>query len=173
MHVARAMRTALALIAAVAANGVIGRDGKLPWRLPEDLRHFRALTTGHSVIMGRRTWDSIGRALPARQNIVVTRQPGFAADGALVARSLTDALAAVRLPEPAFCIGGGELYRTAMPLARTAYVTQIDRAFDGDARFPALDPAHWRETSRETHAATGADGFGYAFVTYERRAAAF
>ena len=88
-------------------------------------------------------------------------------------RSLTDALAAVQMPEPAFCIGGGELYRTAMPLARTAYVTQIDRAFEGDATFPALDAAHWRETSREVHAAPDADGLPYAFVTYERRAAAF
>ncbi len=166
------MRTALALIVAVAANRVIGRDGRLPWRLPEDLRHFRALTTGHSIIMGRRTWASLGRALPARQNIVVTRQPTFAADGATVVRSLTDALAAVQLDEPAFCIGGGELYRTALPLARTAYVTEIDRAFDGDATFPALDPAHWREASREPHA-PGAEGLGYAFVTYERRAAAF
>ena len=103
----------------------------------------------------------------------MTRQPGFAADGATVVRSLTDALAAVQLPEPAFCIGGGELYRTALPLARTAYVTEIDRAFDGDATFPTLDPAHWREASRETHAAPQADGFGYSFVTYERRAAAF
>ena len=103
------MRTALALIAAVAANGVIGRDGKLPWRLPEDLRRFRELTTGHSIIMGRRTWDSLGRALPGRQNIVVTRQPAFGADGALVARSLAEALGAVTLPAPAFCFGGGEL----------------------------------------------------------------
>jgi dihydrofolate reductase len=114
------MRTALALIVAVAANRVIGRDGKLPWRLPDDMRRFVALTTGHSIIMGRRTWESLGRPLPARQNIVVTRQPAFAADGATVVRSLTDALAAVQFPEPAFCIGGGELYRTAMPLARTA-----------------------------------------------------
>jgi dihydrofolate reductase len=167
------MRTALALIVAVAANRVIGRDGKLPWRLPDDMRHFVALTTGHSIIMGRRTWDSLGRALPARQNIVVTRQPAFAADGATVVRSLTDALAAVQFPEPAFCIGGGELYRTAMPLARTAYVTEIDRVFEGDATFPTLDPAHWREASREAHAAPDADGLGYAFVTYERRAAAF
>jgi len=166
------MRTALALIAAVAANGVIGRDGKLPWRLPDDLRRFRQLTSGHSIIMGRRTWDSLGRPLPSRQNIVVTRQPSFGADGALVARSLAEALGAVALPEPAFCIGGGELYRTAMPLARTAYVTEIDRAFEGDTTFPALDRAHWREAARETHPPV-ADEPGYAFVTYERRAAAF
>ena len=138
------MRPTLALIVAVAANGVIGRDGKLPWHLPEDLRHFRTLTTGHSIIMGRRTWQSLPRALPDRQNIVVTRQSAFAADGALVARSLTDALAAVQCPEPAFCIGGGELYRAALPLARIAYVTEIASDFAGDATFPPLDRAHWR-----------------------------
>jgi len=167
------MRPALALIVAVAANGVIGRDGKLPWHLPEDLRHFRALTTGHSIIMGRRTWQSLPQPLPGRQNIVVTRQSTFVADGALVMRSLTDALAAAQCPEPVFCIGGGELFRAAMPLARIAYVTEIAGDFEGDATFPALDLAHWRETSREPHVARDEDGLAYAFVTYERRAAAY
>ena len=166
------MRPALALIAAVASNGVIGRDGNLPWHLPEDLRRFRALTTGHSIIMGRRTRDSLAHALPARQNIVVTRQPAFRADGAIVARSLDGALAHVQCPEPAFCIGGGELYRAALPLARTAYITEIARAFDGDATFPPLDAAQWRETKRESRVAAGAGGFAYAFVTYERLPAA-
>ena len=172
-HGEQAMRPALALIVAVAANGVIGRDGKLPWHLPEDLRHFRVLTTGHSIIMGRRTWQSLPRPLPDRQNIVVTRQSAFVADGALVVRSLTDALAAVQCPEPAFCIGGGELFRAAMPLARIAYVTEIASDVEGDAVFPALDPAHWREASRDTHAPRETSGLAYAFVTYERRAAAY
>jgi dihydrofolate reductase len=162
------MRPALALIAAVARNGVIGRDGTLPWRLPEDLRRFRALTTGHAVIMGRRTWQSLTRALAGRQNIVVSRQMGFAAEGATVARSLDDALARVDCPPPAFCIGGGELYRAALPLARSAFITEIARDFDGDATFPPLDPTQWRETAREPRAAHGSDGFDYAFVTYER-----
>jgi dihydrofolate reductase len=162
------MRPALALIVAVAANRVIGRDGGLPWRLPEDLRRFRALTTGHSIIMGRRTWDSIARPLPERQSIVVTRQLGFAADGATVAHSIDAALDAVRRVAPAFCIGGGELYRTALPLASTAYVTQIERDFEGDATFPALDPSLWRETAREWRVTSGSDAFRYAFVTYER-----
>ena len=166
------MPPALALIAAVAANGVIGRDGKLPWRLANDLHHFRMLTTGHSVIMGRRTWESLARALPGRQNIVVTHQPAYAADGAVVARSLDDALAQVHYPAPAFCIGGGELYRVALPLARTAYITEIARDFEGDATFPPLDPAQWREVSREAHTASTGDGFDYAFVTYERPSAA-
>lgn len=165
------MRQALALIAAVASNGVIGRDGKLPWRLPEDMRRFRALTTGHTVIMGRRTWDSLARALPERQNIVVTRRDGVAATGAIAVRSLEAALAEVQCPPPAFCIGGGELYRAALPLARIAYVTEIEREFDGDATFPALDPAEWIETARERRIAEDADGLRYAFVTYARRRA--
>ncbi len=163
------MRPALALIAAVASNGVIGRDGKLPWRLPEDLRRFRALTTGHSIIMGRRTWESLPRALPERQNIVVTRQPEFMAEGAIVTGSLDEALARVERPEPAFCIGGGELYRAALPLAQTAFITAIERAFEGDATCPPLDPAQWRETARESHASGDTEDLRYAFVTYERR----
>ena len=159
----------LALIAAVAANGVIGRDGRLPWHLPEDLRRFRELTTGHAIIMGRRTWESLPRALPGRQNIVVTRNASFRADGADVVASIEDALGAVVYPSPPFCIGGGEIYRAALPYATTAYVTEIARAFDGDATFPALDPAQWVETAREAHPPAGDRDFAYAFVTCERR----
>jgi dihydrofolate reductase len=159
--------TALALIAAVARNGVIGGGNALPWRLPADLRHFRTLTTGHTVIMGRKTWESIGRALPDRQNIVVTRQRGYAADGALVKASLDAALQAAALPEPVYCIGGGELYALALPRAATLHLTEIDREFEGDTRFPAFDRAAWREAARDEHRAP--EGFGYAFVTYERR----
>ena len=158
----------VALIAAVAANGVIGRDGTLPWRLPEDLRHFRALTTGHAVIMGRRTWQSLSRALPERQNIVVTRQADFTAAGATIASSLDDALSKVAYPAPAFVIGGGELYRAALPLARIAYVTEITQAFDGDATFPKLSAREWMETAREAHRASDESALSYAFVTYER-----
>lgn len=159
--------TALALIAAVARNGVIGSGNALPWRLPADLRRFRALTTGHTVIMGRRTWESIGRPLPDRQNIVVTRQPGYAAVGALVKASLDDALQAATLPAPVYCIGGGELYALALPRAATLHLTEIDRKFEGDTRFPYFDRAGWREVARDEHHAP--EGFGYAFVTYERR----
>jgi dihydrofolate reductase len=158
----------LALIAAVAANAVIGRDGTLPWRLPEDLRRFRALTMGHAIIMGRRTWESLPHALPGRQNIVVTHRNGYLAAGASTASSIHDALGAVAYPPPAFCIGGGELYRAALPLAATAHITEIARAFDGDATFPVLDSREWVETARETHVPEGETGFGYAFVTYVR-----
>ena len=164
--IARIM-TALALIAAVARNGVIGGGNTLPWRLPADLTRFRALTTGHTVIMGRRTWESIGRALPGRQNFVVSRQPRFAAEGAAVHSSLDQALRAATLPAPVFCIGGGELYALALPRAATLHLTEIDRDFDGDTRFPEFDRKVWREVARDEHRAP--EGFDYAFVTYERR----
>ena len=156
----------LALIAAVARNGVIGADNALPWRLPADLARFRALTTGHAVVMGRRTWESLRRPLPGRQNIVVTRRAGFAAEGAQAARSLRDALCMVRMPAPAFCIGGAELYRAALPQADVLYMTEIERDFEGDVRFPPFDRDAFRVTSREEVHPEG--GFDYAFVTYER-----
>ncbi|MBK9114696.1 MAG: dihydrofolate reductase [Betaproteobacteria bacterium] len=156
----------LALIAAIARNGVIGAGNALPWRLPADLAHFRALTTGHAVIMGRRTWESLPHALPGRQNIVVTRAPDRTFAGAETAASLADALARVRMHAPAFCIGGGELYADALACADVLYLTEIDRDFAGDTAFPAFARAAWRETARATHRAP--EGFGYAFVTYER-----
>jgi len=158
----------LAIIAAVAANAVIGAGNRLPWRLPADLKRFRALTTGHAVIMGRKTWDSIGRPLPDRQNIVVTRNKDFRVSGAEVASTLADALALVRLPAPAYCIGGGELYREALPLAGIIYLTEVGRDFDGDATFPEFDRGEWREVEREAHAGLADDGLPYAFVTYHR-----
>jgi len=163
----RRIMTALALIAAVASNGVIGEGNALPWRLPADMQRFRTLTTGHSVIMGRKTWESIGRPLPGRENIVVTRQRNFVADGALVTSSLDEALRSASMPSPVFCIGGGELYALALSRATTLYCTEIDREFAGDTRFPDIDPSKWLETTRELHSAP--EGFNYAFVTYERR----
>ena len=162
----------VALVAAVAANHVIGAANRLPWRLPEDLKRFRALTLGHAVIMGRKTWESLPRALPGRQNIVVTRQRDYAAEGAELAPSFAAALARVRLPEPAFCIGGGEIYRAALPYATTLHLTEIARDFDGDARFPAFERNDWREIGREDHPPEGPEGFAYAYVTYERATAA-
>jgi dihydrofolate reductase len=161
----------IALIAAVAANGVIGAGNRLPWRLAADLRRFRALTTGHAVIMGRKTWESLGRALPERQNIVVTRQRGYVAPGAEVAGSFDDALALVRLPAPVFCIGGGELFREAFAKAQRLYLTEIDRDFDGDAWFPSWRAEHWKEIDRETGRSEEPSGFDYAYATYERTAA--
>jgi len=163
------MRPPLALIAAVARNSVIGAGNRLPWRLPEDLRHFKALTMGHAVIMGRRTWQSLPNALPGRQNIVVTHQRGFVAPGAVVATTLDDALALVDQPPPPFCIGGGVLFADALPRATVLYMTEIDREYAGDAHFPRIDPAEWQETARERHAGGGPEALTYSFVTYERR----
>ncbi len=163
-------RTILTLIAAVARNGVIGIDNRLPWHLPADLKRFKALTTGHAVIMGRKTWQSLPekfRPLPGRQNIVVTRNGDFRAEGATVVTSLPAAVAAAQSGE-AFVIGGAELYSAALALADRLQLTEIDAAFDGDTHFPAIDPHQWRETARETHR-DEAGGLGYAFVTYQRR----
>jgi dihydrofolate reductase len=158
----------VALIAAIAANRIIGAGNRIPWRLAADLMRFRALTVGHAVIMGRKTWESLPRALPDRQNIVVTRQRGYAAESAEIAGSFDEALALVRLPEPVFCIGGGEIYRAALPRAATLHLTEIARDFEGDAEFPPFAEGDWRETAREPHASDGPDGFDYAYVTYER-----
>lgn len=156
----------LSIVAAVASNGVIGVAGGLPWRLPEDLKRFRALTRGHAVIMGRKTWESLRGPLADRQNIVVTSQSAFEAPGAEVAAGLEEALARVAMPPPAFCIGGAALYREALPLARTMHLTEIARPFEGDVAFPAFERGGWREVARESHASD--DGLDYAFVTYER-----
>jgi len=158
----------LTLIAAVARNGVIGIDNRLPWHLPADLKHFKTLTVDHTVIMGRKTWESLPakfRPLPGRRNIVVTRDAGYRAEGAAVALSLPAAIAAAESGE-AFVIGGAELYAAALPLADRLQLTEIDAAFEGDTHFPAIDPRHWRETARETHRDEA--GFDYAFVSYEK-----
>lgn len=169
----------LALIAGVARNGVIGGDNRLLWHLPEDMRFFRATTLGAPVIMGRRTWESLPerfRPLPGRHNIVLTRQAGFSAAGASVARSLDEALALAANgsqppPARAFVIGGEQLYREALPHAHELLLTEIDRDFDGDAHFPAFDRAQFAEASRETHRAAPPNDFDFAFVTYRRRRA--
>jgi dihydrofolate reductase len=133
-------RPIVTLVAAVAENGVIGRGGGLPWRLPDDLRHFQRLTQGHTVIMGRRTFDEIRAPLRGRRNIVVSRNPGFRADDVAVARSLEEALALARGEEEVFVVGGGEVYAQALPLATRMYLTHVHAAVGGDTRFPAFEP---------------------------------
>ncbi|WP_126443996.1 dihydrofolate reductase [Sulfuricystis multivorans] len=159
----------IVIIAAVAKNGVIGKSNALPWRLPEDLQHFKALTLGHTVIMGRKTWESLPekfRPLPGRENIVVTRNVDYVAPGATVAHSLAAALSKVGAGGTAFVIGGAELYAHALPLADRLELTEIDVDVEGDAFFPAFARAEWRETGRV--AGRSANGLAYAFVTYER-----
>jgi dihydrofolate reductase len=154
------------LVAAVAANRIIGANGQLPWHLPEDLKHFKQLTLGHPVIMGRRTWESLGRALPGRENIVVTGTPGYEAPGAAVATSLQAALALCYGETVVFVIGGTRLFEAALPLADRLVMTEIHRDYQGDTWFPPYDRSRWREAQREAH--TGADGTKFDFVLYER-----
>jgi dihydrofolate reductase len=156
----------LHLIFARAANGVIGKDGGLPWHLPEDMAHFKRTTSGHPVLMGRKTWDSLPpkfRPLPGRTNIVVTRQPQWQAEGALRAGSMDEAIALCPDDADAWVIGGAEIYRQALPLAHTAVVTEIDAAFEGDALAPQFGP-QWQEVQRERR--TAANGLAFSFVTY-------
>lgn len=157
----------LHLIYARARNGVIGRDNQMPWHLPEDLAHFKRVTLGQPVIMGRKTWDSLParfRPLPGRLNIVITRQSDWQAEGALRAHSIEDALRLCGEAPDAWIMGGAEIYRQAAPLASTAVVTEIDQDFAGDAFAPELG-ADWREIQRESH--TAASGLNYSFVTYQ------
>ena len=159
----------LALIVARARNGVIGRDNALPWRLPEDLAFFKRTTMGHPIIMGRKTWESIGRPLPGRRNLVVTHDPRWKAAGAERAGSIGGAVSACRAAPQAFVIGGAQLYAAALPLADELFVTEIDRDIDGDTYLPVVDAAQWIETSREPQPPGGPDGLPFAFVHYARR----
>ena len=154
------------LLAAVAANGIIGVDGRLPWHLPEDLKHFKKLTLGHPIIMGRKTWESLGRPLPQRENIVVTRNPDYDAPGAAVATSLEAALALCAGETVAFVIGGQQLFADSLPIASGLVLTEIYKDYEGDTWFPPYDRAQWRETQRESH--TAADGMRFDFVLYQR-----
>lgn len=134
------------LIVARSRNGVIGNQGALPWRIPEDMKHFRATTMGCAVIMGRKTWESIGRPLPGRLNIIVTRQSGYEAVGAQIADSLPQAYRLAAQSERIMIIGGGEIYRQALADVQIAWVTEVDAAPEGDAHFDALDPQEWDAT---------------------------
>jgi dihydrofolate reductase len=164
----------ITLIAAVAENGVIGRDNGLPWRLKSDMVHFRAATMGKPVVMGRKTFLSIGKPLPGRTTIVVSRDHAFSAPGIVVAASLEAALAVGRgdaLRRGVDCVfvaGGGELYAQALPLAERLNITYVHRAVDGDAYFPAFDRSVWRETAREERAAATGDDCSFSFVIYQR-----
>ncbi|MBM4242547.1 MAG: dihydrofolate reductase [Deltaproteobacteria bacterium] len=162
----------VALVVAAAENGVIGRDGTLPWSLPADLKHFRTLTTGHHVVMGRKTHASIGRALPGRTNLVLTRHPERVASGCHAVTTLDDALALARAAGETVCfvIGGAGVYAQAMPRAGRIYRTEVQAAIDGDVSFPPLDPAHWVEVSREFRPADERNPYPLAFTVLERAA---
>lgn len=158
----------VALVAAVAENGVIGRGGRMPWHLPADLAHFKRLTMGKPIVMGRRTFEAIGRALPGRRSIVVSRRAGFAPAGVEVARDLAAALALAGDAGEVMVIGGGELYRAALPRAERIYLTRVHGAFEGDTRFPELAAGEWRECAREERAPDEKNRWALSFVTLER-----
>ena len=158
----------IALIAALDRNGLIGRDNDLPWRLPADLQHFKRMTMGKPILMGRLTWESLGRPLPGRHNIVLTRDPDYQAEGATVVDSTNAALAAAGEAEEAMVIGGAAFYGAMLPHAKRLYLTRIDAEFDGDAWFPEFNPSEWHETAREAHAPDERNAYPYAFVTLER-----
>jgi dihydrofolate reductase len=161
--------TRVSLIAAMAENRVIGINNRLPWHLPDDLKRFRRLTTGHSVIMGRKNYESIGKPLPQRRNIVVSRRPDYQAPGCVVVQSLEEALTAAKDESEVFIIGGAEIYRQMMPTADRLYLTLVHADVDGDTFFPEFDVDLWQETMRERHEPDDRHCFAYSFITYERR----
>jgi dihydrofolate reductase len=168
--VERAAGMIVTIIAAMSENRIIGRAGSLPWRLPADLKRFKSLTVGHTVIMGRRTFESIGRPLPDRRSIVITRNPRYRAEGVLVVLSLEDAFGLLADDEEAFIIGGGELYRHALSLADRLELTIVHAVIEGDTTFPELDMKDWKLIGEERHEADERHAYPYSFRRYERAA---
>ncbi len=161
----------ISLIAAVAKNGVIGNAGKIPWRLPDDMKHFRETTLHHPVIMGRKTYESIGKPLPERDNIIVTRKERYEAPGCTVVHTLDDALDAARQSgaEETFIIGGAELYREAMSVADRLYLTEIKEDFEGDAFFPAVSSLEWKKMSEKRGIVDEKNPHPHAFFVFEKK----
>ena len=157
----------LCIISAVSENGVIGRDGKLPWHLSADLKRFRKLTTGHTLIMGRKTYDSIGRPLPQRRSIVLSRRNGFHADGIEVVRTFEEALESAA-DDLRFVIGGAALYRLALPIADRLHLTIVHASIEGDVRFPDFDRSQWNVAEDERHEADENNPYPYSFQRYDR-----
>lgn len=159
--------TRISIISAMAQNRVIGIDNSLPWSLKEDLQHFKQLTMGHSIIMGRKTFESIGKPLPGRRSIIVTRNPAYQVDGCTTVTSLEAAFAACDGEDEAFIIGGAELYGQALPHAHCLYLTEIKQDFIGDAYFPLFDRVSWQEVKREPHISES--GLQFDFVEYHQQ----
>lgn len=154
----------LSIIVAIAKNGAIGINNTLPWHLPEDLKRFKALTMGHHIVMGRKTYESLGRLLPGRTSVIVTRNQGYKVEGALVAHSLQDAIALCEDDDEVFLIGGAELYQDGLKLANKLYITEIALEVEGDAFFPDFSHQEWFETTRDAH--VSAQGLAFSYVTY-------
>jgi len=161
----------ISLIVAMAQNGVIGRGNALPWRLPEDLKRFRAFTLGKPILMGRKTYESIGHPLPGRANLVLTRDRDWRADGVIAVHSVEEALRQTRTCDELVAIGGAEIYRLLLPVARRIYLTHVHADVPGDTYFPAFDPAQWDDVDYSTHPADERHAYPVTFVTLERRTA--
>lgn len=156
----------LSIIVAVANNQVIGCNNTLPWHLPEDLKRFKALTMGHHILMGRKTYDSLGRLLPGRTTVIVTRNKHYRVEGAIVVHSIHEALQSAKEDDEVFLIGGAELYQLGLDLADRIYLTEVHADFDGDAFLPSFDLNHWQEVSREQNQAE--NGILFSYVIYDR-----
>ena len=159
----------VSLIVAMSENQVIGRDGDMPWRLSDDLRRFRKLTMDHTIIMGRRTWESIGRLLPGRKTVIISRNPDFSVDGATIVGNLNDALKTAGDDIEVFVVGGGEIYRVAMPIANRMYVTRVLAQIGGDTTFPEIDWGEWTRTESEVHSADEKNNYDFVFETWEQK----
>jgi dihydrofolate reductase len=159
----------VSFVVAMAENRAIGRDGGLPWHLPADLRHFKNLTIDHTVVMGRKTFDEVGRPLPRRRNVVVTRQRDWSAEGVEVVHGLDAALELVRGEAEVFIIGGAEIYRQALPRTDRIYLTRVETEVEGDVFFPEIDWDEWRIVAEEHHPADDRHAYAMTFLTYERR----
>ncbi len=162
------MKPKISLIAAMARNGVIGRDNRLPWRLPADLQHFKALTLGKPMVMGRRTWESLPGLLPGRRHIVVSRNPEYRADGADRVSSVDEAIRLLQASPEIMIVGGAQLYAEILPNADRLYLTRVEAEVTGDAKFPEVDWNQWRETARESRPADESNPYDCTFLTYDR-----
>jgi dihydrofolate reductase len=161
----------VAIIVAMSENRVIGRDNGLPWHLPADLKHFKVITTGHPIIMGRKTFESLGKPLPRRTNIIVTRQEDYAVEGAVVVHAIAEGLekAKEQQDEQVFVIGGAEIFKQAMPQVDTLFLTWVHAEVEGDVFFPELEPDEWQEVERERHEADEKHAYAFSFVKMVRR----
>jgi dihydrofolate reductase len=162
----------LSLIAAIGINNELGKNNKLLWDLPGDMKHFRETTTGYSVVMGRKTFESIGRPLPNRRNIVITRDETYYYEGVKVVHSLDEALGLFSdSEEEVFCLGGGEIFKQAIDVAHRLYITRVESTFDADVFFPEIDKEKWKEISKEPHEKDERNPFPYTFILYEKKSA--
>jgi dihydrofolate reductase len=160
--------TSISIVVAIAQNNAIGKNNQLLWHLPADLKHFKQITSGHTVIMGRKTYDSIGKPLPNRRNIVITRQP-LRLEGCEVASSLNEALELCKEEAETFLIGGAQIYEQALLITHRIYLTEVHQEFEADTFFPVIKPADWKETTRENFEPNEKNPFSYSFITLERR----